>query len=434
MDSLWVKSAPEKPKFEELAGDRKTEVLIIGGGITGVLCAYYLKQEGVPFILVEAEEIGGKTTKNTTAKITLQHGLIYQKIAREYGIERAGMYYHAQKEALKEFQILCSQMDCDFQVKPAFVYSRRDRKKIEQEAKILEQIGCPFSFQTDLSLPFSVSGAIRVENQAQFHPLKFLYSVAKDLPIYENTRVLNLQGNVAHTKNGTICAKKVIVATHFPFLNRHGSYFLKQYQSRSYVLALEGADQVHGMYVDEDEKGLSFRNYRNLLLLGGGSHRTGKQGGNWEELERASGLFYPSAKEVFRWATQDCMPLDHIPYIGRYSSRTPNWYVASGFQKWGMTNAMAAARCLTQLVQGKRSQWESVFNPSRSIWHPELFSHLAETVMGFITPTRPRCPHLGCALHYNVQEHTWDCSCHGSRFTQRGDLIDNPANHGFSFR
>lgn len=181
------------------------------------------------------------------------------------------------------------------------------------------------------------------------------------------------------------------------------------------------------MYLDEAKTGLSFRNYKDLLLIGGGGHRTGKQGGGWWELEEFARRHYPKAREVARWATQDCMSLDGVPYIGRYSPATPDWYVATGFNKWGMTTSMAAAMILSDLVQGKENPYAAVFSPARSLLHPQLAVNGWETAVSLLTPTARRCSHLGCALHWNPQEHTWDCSCHGSRFTRAGKLIDNPA-------
>jgi glycine/D-amino acid oxidase-like deaminating enzyme len=199
------------------------------------------------------------------------------------------------------------------------------------------------------------------------------------------------------------------------------------YQHRSYVLALADAPKSKGMYVDEADKGLSFRTHQNLLLLGGGGHRTGKKGGNWRELRKFAIDNYPDSKEIYHWATQDCMTLDGIPYIGQYSKNTPNLFVATGYNKWGMTSAMVAARLLCDLVQEKHSPYKEVFSPSRSIWHPQLLVNGMEATINLLTPTRKRCPHLGCALKWNKQEHTWDCPCHGSRFTKEGEVIDNPA-------
>ena len=229
------------------------------------------------------------------------------------------------------------------------------------------------------------------------------------------------------TNRGKITAKTFIVATHFPFLNKHGSYFIKLYQHRSYVIALENAPVLDGMYVDESDTGLSFRTYDGKLLLGGGGHRTGKKGGGWNELRDFARRHFPDAREVAHWATQDCMTLDDIPYIGRYSKHTPDLYVATGFNKWGMTSSMVAANLLCDLVQGKKNPYTDVFSPSRSILHPQLIANTAESLLGLLTPTVPRCPHLGCALTYNKQEHSWDCPCHGSRFSEKGKLLDNPA-------
>ena len=199
------------------------------------------------------------------------------------------------------------------------------------------------------------------------------------------------------------------------------------YQHRSYVIALEGAKEVGDMFVDESKTGLSFRDADGLLLLGGGAHRTGKKGGSFLELRDFAKRYYKGAKEKYFWATQDCMTLDGLPYIGQYSPRTPNLYVATGFNKWGMTSSMVAATVLVDLILGKENIYAPIFSPRRSILHPQLAINAAESIVGLLTPTAPRCPHLGCALKYNPQEHSWDCSCHGSRFTKEGQLIDNPA-------
>ena len=280
MDSIWLQNS-EALDFPSLQSDIRTDVLIIGGGMAGILCAYMLNQAGVDCVLAEAEKICGGITKNTTAKITSQHGLIYGKLIREFGLEKAKGYYAANEAALERYRTLCENIDCDFEEKDAFVYSLDDRKKIEKELAALEKIGAEAEFACGLPLPFSVAGAIKFPRQAQFNPLKFANAVTNGLTIYENTKVLELIGTTAVTDRGRIQAEKIIGATHFPFINKHGSYFLKLYQHRSYVIALENAPQVDGMYVDENRKGMSFRNYNNLLLVGGGAHRTGKQGGNW---------------------------------------------------------------------------------------------------------------------------------------------------------
>ena len=426
MESLWQKTV-ELPRFDTLDQDLKTDVLIIGGGIAGLLCAYSLKQAGVDCVLVEAKQICSGITKNTTAKITLQHGLIYDKLIRTFGLTAAKLYLKANWSALELYAELSQTIDCDFQRRDSYVYSIDDTRKLEKELTALDKIGYGADFSQQLPLPFPVAGAVRIEHQAQFDPLKFLSAISKDLNIYENSAVLELRPDGAVTAHGVVSADKIIVATHFPFLNKHGSYFLKLYQHRSYVLGLKNGPDINGIYLDENEKGLSFRNAEGFLLLGGGSHRTGKKGGGWQELEAFAQRCYPDAPIAYCWATQDCMSLDGIPYIGRYSAKTPNLYVATGFNKWGMTSAMAAASLLTDLVLGKDNPYIDLFSPSRSILRPQLAVNSFETVVSLMTPTVPRCPHLGCALKYNPAEHSWDCPCHGSRFTSDGKLIDNPS-------
>lgn len=426
MESLWEQTS-RHTGFERLEQNMKTKVLIIGGGMAGVLCAYLLHQSGVPYVLLEAETIGSGITKNTTAKITSQHGLLYDKLIREFDVGRARQYLDANQAALQKYRELCRDIDCGFEEKNAYVYSLDDRRKIERELTALEKLGFRGEFTDRLPLPFSVAGGIRYPNQAQFHPLKFLSALSKGLHIYEHTPVRELVGTTAMADHGRVTAEKVIVTTHFPFLNKHGSFFLKLYQHRSYVIALENGPQVDGMYVDEAQTGMSFRNYENLLLLGGGDHRTGKKGGGWQELRDFARRHYPGATEKYHWATQDCMTLDGVPYIGPYSASTSGLYVATGFNKWGMTSSMASAMILCDLVQGKRNPYAEVFSPSRTILRPQLAVNGFEALVSLLTPSPRRCPHLGCALKWNPQEHTWDCPCHGSRFTEDGRLIDNPA-------
>lgn len=426
MTSIWTQAAL-LPRFAPLSGDCRTDVLIIGGGLAGILCAKHLQDAGIDYLLVEAERIGGGITKNTTAKITAQHGLIYHKLTKKFGAEKAGAYLKANLDALEKYRRLCRNINCDFQSQDSFVYSLNDRKKLENELSALKMLLSPAEFVETPLLPFQTAGAIKFPDQAQFHPLKFLSAIAVDLKIHENTKVLELSPHTARTDHGTVSAGKIIVATHFPILNKHGSYFLKLYQHRSYVLALENATIPGGMYVDESKTGLSFRSQGDLLLLGGGSHRTGKKGGNWAELEAFAAQHHPDSQIRSRWATQDCMTLDGVPYIGEYSARTEDLYVATGFNKWGMTSAMVAAQVLTDLIQGIESPYAELFSPSRSILHPQLAVNGFEAVTNLLTFSRKRCPHMGCALKWNPDERSWDCPCHGSRFEENGKLIDDPA-------
>ena len=407
---------------------------MIGGGMAGLLCAYRLKQAGADVILAEAGRICGGVTQNTTAKITAQHGLIYHKLLHKLGRERARYYLQANLQAVNQFHSLCKEIPCHFETQASFVYSSADRKALEQEVHALHQLGYPAGLQESLPLPFQTVGAVKFRQQGQFHPLEFAAHIARGLTIYENTPVRSIRGNTAITDHGQIVADKIIVATHFPFLNPHGAYFLKLYQHRSYVLALENTGFPGGMYIGSEQNSLSLRRFGAQLLLGSGGHRTGMSGGGWAELSAFAAQAYPQAREVGRWATQDCISLDSIPYIGQYSRSTPHLLVATGFSKWGMTGSMVSANILTDMVLGIENPWASVFSPSRSILQPQLAVNGAQAVLNLLRPTVPRCPHMGCALKWNSQERSWDCSCHGSRFDDQGQLLNDPAQQNLSQR
>ena len=426
MLSVWTANSKFET-FPELQEDIKTQVAIIGGGITGLLCGYMLKQKGVDCVILEADRVCKGVTQNTTAKITSQHGLIYDKLIKGFGIEKAQMYLQSNENAVKTYRKMCESIDCDFENKSNFVYSTNNLRKIEKELHALVRIGYNPDFTGEIPVPISIEGAVEFPRQAQFNPLKFLSYISKNLQIYEKTKVIEIRGKHAFTQNHKITAEYFIVATHFPFMNKYGGYFIKLYQERSYLIALERGPQINGMYVDEATKGMSFRNYKNYLLVGGGDHRTGKDGGNYTELRTFAKIHYPSNPEKYHWATQDCITLDEVPYIGRYSPKIPNVLVATGFNKWGMTSSMVSAQILSDMVVNKKNDYEELYNPSRSVITPQLAVNLFESTVGLLTPSTKRCPHLGCALKWNSAEHTWDCPCHGSRFTAEGSLIENPA-------
>lgn len=420
------------PSFPVLDSDTRTSVLIIGGGITGILTAYFLHRHGIPYILVEKDRICAHTTGNTTAKLTVQHSLIYDKLAKTCGDHTAKMYYKANAEALSLYQKLCKDVDCDFEIKTNFVYSVKNLRKLEKELDTAQRLGIDMSFSASVPLPIKTVGAVYLKNQAQFNPLKFLYTIARDLNIRQGTFIKKVDGNTAFTDRHKIVADHIVFATHFPFIDRHGLYFMKMHQNRSYVIALENAEDVRGMYIDESDKGLSFRNYDKLLFIGGSNHCTGKNSAAYEPLRSFAKKHYPTATEKYHWAAQDCMTLDSIPYIGQYSKKTAQWYTATGFNKWGMTGAMVGATMLRDAICGVENSYAEVFSPERSMLKPQLFVNGFDTVVNFITPIPKRCSHLGCALKYNKHEHSWDCPCHGSRFDKKGRIIENPANKDIS--
>ena len=431
MLSLW-ESGAEMPSFPKLKGNIKTDVLIIGGGIAGILCGYKLKKAGVDCVIAESDLICRGVTAGTTAKITVQHGAVFDKLINEFGTEKARLYLKANEKALCEYKELCRNIDCDFKEMDSYIYSLSNRKKIEKEVAALQKLGCNAEFCEKTELPFEIAGAVKISGQAQFNPLKFLSDISQGLTIYENTAVKELKGLTAVCDGGEIRAKKIIVATHFPIINKHGSYFLKMYQKRSYVSAFLGAKPLEGMYRDESEDGFSFRSAGKFLIIGGESKRTAKKSGGWEQIRSFADKYYPNTTEKYNWAAQDCITLDGVPYIGNYSANTPDLYVATGFNKWGMTSAMVAAEMLTDLITVKKNEFAEVFSPSRHILRKQLVFNAVSTAGGLLYPTVKRCPHLGCALKWNKNERTWDCSCHGSRFSEEGKLLNTPATENIN--
>ena len=431
MNSIWSETI-ELPHFSSLNEDVKTDVLIIGGGITGILCAYFLQKAGVDYILVEGKKICSGVTKNTTAKITSQHGLLYHKLLERFDLEYARKYLEINQMALEKYRQLCEGMDCDFEGKSSYVYSLNDKRKLEKEMKALDKIGFQAILNKTWELPFQTAGAVMFLDQAQFHPLKFIQNIAAGMHIYENTFVTEITPHLAKTTQGNIIFDKAVFATHFPIDNKHGMYFLKMYQNRSYVISLQNGPNLKGMYVDEAEKGMSFRTHSSeqgvSFIIGGGDHRTGKRGRNWTELRDFATRYYPNLKEEYYWAAQDCMTLDEVPYIGPYASKMPGCYVATGFNKWGITSSMVSAMLLTDMILGKENEFSEIFHPNRTMMRKQLFINAGESAMNLLSFSKRRCPHLGCALKWNKDEHSWDCPCHGSRFNENGKVLDNPAN------
>lgn len=472
MKSVWSESCNFE-KREALNKDIEVDTLVIGAGIAGILTAYMLKQSGKEVVLIDAAEIVSGNTKNTTAKITSQHNLIYYKLISEFGEEKARQYAKANELAIKRYKEIIKErkIECDFEEKPAYVYSLNKIDEIKEEVEAASKLGINAEFVEEVNLPFNISGAVKFNNQAQFNPLKFLKDISKDLTIYENTRALDIKENLVTTDRARITANNIVIATHYPIMNAPGYYFLRMHQERSYVVALENADNIDGMYIDLDEKGYSFRTYKNLLLLGGIKQRTGENetGGSYDKLRSVAKELYPESKEKYHWSAQDCMTIDGIPYIGKYSDETPNIYVATGFNKWGMTSSMVSAMIISDMILEKENDFSEIFSHKRfdlSLSINNVAKDMVETAKNFIAqkiyipssniehiknghggiveyegqkvgvykdnegktfivPTK--CTHLGCQLHWNADELTWDCPCHGSRFSYKGKVIGGPA-------
>lgn len=470
MESIWSQTCRLRQR-EALPGDTDTDIAVIGAGMAGVLIADALQAAGRRVIVLEAERIAGGQTRNTTAKITCQHGLLYEKLKRTLGTDRARQYAQANAAALEEYQRIISSrgIACDLEERDAYVYGA-DAAQLHAEAETAAALGLPASFTEETKLPFPTAGAVRFAHQAQFHPLKFLQAVSEPLTIYEQTSVQSVEEKLIVTARGRVRAEQIVFACHFPFVNFPGAYFARMHQERSYVIALENAAQMEGMWIGAEQGAYSFRNYGSLLLLGGGGHRCGENGagGQYALLRQKAAQWFPDSRETAHWSAQDCVTADSIPYIGPYAASRPNWYVATGFRKWGMTSSMVAALLLRDQICGRKNTWAEVFDPGRFDGKTlaglaqesgqavkgltrQLFQIPAKAAKklppghggvvfwkgeklgvykdegGTLWPVDIRCPHLGCQLEWNPDERSWDCPCHGSRFAQDGTLICDPA-------
>ena len=458
MKSLWSTTI-QLSERESLRADIRTENVVIGGGIAGILIAYLLQEKGQEVVVLEAKEIASGQTKNTTAKITSQHGCMYYDMIKKAGYERAKGYARANEAAIKSYKEIITKegIPCHFEELPSFLYSQKEdgMVKLKKEEKAARDLGIEAEYvrgdKID-ELPFGVMGALKFEGQAQFHPLEFIQGIAEKLTIYEHTRVLEVDEHFVITDKHVLVADNIIFATHYPFPIVPGYYFMRQHQNRSYVIALEGEGvpkELHGMYYGIDRDGLSFRHAEGKLLVGGGSYRTGKiprkerkvnsikkqvKMGGFCYLREQIKRCYSKAKEVANWAAQDCMPHDGIPFIGRFSRRHDNWYVATGFQKWGMTTAMVSAMIISDMIVGNPNEYAFVFTPQRLLIRAgykhflmDVWESITGIGKGLVASKGQRCTHMGCALQWNEEEESWDCPCHGSRYNPKGDLIDNPS-------
>ena len=476
MESIWSKTW-EMQKFPALNGSINTDVAVIGGGMAGILTAYQLEQAGVHTVVLEANRIGGGQTGNTTAKITSQHGLFCSRFIEKKGEETARRYIQANQAAVEEYKriIRHEQIECDLKEMDAYVYSQ-DGDKLRREAESAQSLGVRASFVEQIEIPVSCAGAVRFPGQAVFHPLKFISALAEKLTIYEDTPAKEVEENEIRTPCGSLRAEKIIFASHFPFINYPGMYFARMHQERSYAIALEHAGSINGMYIGDEDDSLSFRPYDKYILLGGQGHRTGenREGGRYERLREIGKALYPDSRLAACWSAQDCMTADYIPFIGQYASDRPDWFVATGFNKWGMSSSMVSAMFLRDMICGIANPWAEAFAPSRFSAEelPQImkdsgkavkgltkrFFHLPdETIRGLArghgavveTPQGKAgvykteedqicqvdivCPHMGCELAWNPDEKTWDCPCHGSRFDYEGNLLEGPAQEGIQY-
>jgi len=483
--SIWIDTTPPT-RYPELINFVKTDVAIIGGGIAGITAAYFLQKAGFKVAVVEAERIVAGTSGNTTAKVTSQHTLKYSLLEKKFGREKAQLYAQSHQWALKEIEriIKNEQIACDFQKLPAFTFSQTEKglNTLRKEFEICKSLGLPASFLTTVKeLPFEVTGALKYDDQACFHPRKFLLGLVKkmkNVTIFEYSRAISIEENDAgctvKTIKGTIKSKCVIVASNYPMYDK-GLFFLRMNQVRSYALAVRLKKMPKGMFISSDNPRISIRPHKSgraeWMIFGGANHVTGdgaSEGNRYELLEGLLKKRFKVNSIDYRWSAQDSFPIDNAPYIGKMP-RAKNIYVTTGYGEWGMTTSVVSAKLLSDLVEGESNTWEELYAPSRLkslAAFKKGADHVKRVVKSFtdhitkdeidklsdltpgsgkvisikgkkvaiskdqrgkITAVSATCTHMGCVVDWNNTEKSWDCPCHGSRFTPTGNVLTGPA-------
>ncbi len=478
--SLWLHDYNIK-SFEPLTSNMEADIVVIGAGLCGLLTAYMLKDTGQKIVIIDAGKIASGTSANNTAKITAQHGIMYKELF-DKDESAARLYKKVCTDAIENYKkiitennILCDYRECD-----ALVYSIDEEyaKKIVDEYEIATQLGFD-AYLTDTIEPnINVVNALGYKKQATFHPVKFMNEIVRLLEIsgvkiYENTTAIDIEDDIVETEDGwEIRASHIVMATHFPFFKIKGLYSLKMQQERSYIVALSGINKkIENMYIDAYEYGYSFKQHGEYLLVCGQDHKTGEDEGEdrFKELEEYAKYLYPESQIACRWAAQDCMTLDNMPYIGKYSTLMPNCYVATGFKKWGITLSMVAANTIKDMIINRVNEESNLFSPSRFKigstkklvefatdsgvafvkGHNNVFGISSELKLAKgdgvvmqhnniklaiyrgeddkLTCVSAVCSHLGCVVKFNKSEKTWDCPCHGSRYDINGNVIEGPA-------
>ncbi len=490
MYSIWLETFKYNKTFEKLNQNISCDVCIIGAGIFGLTCAYYLTKQGFNVAVLDRDDIGTKATGHTTAKITSQHGLIYKHLIDDYGLHFAKSYLYANQKAIDNIKgiIDTENISCDFNFENHCVYTTnaKDLKSIQDEINAVNSLDFNCEFVTKTGLPFDILGGICFKNQAQFHPYKYLCGLCNSISgrakIFTHTTICDVKNNGSFytsysDNNYKIESKFVIMASHYPFINIPGFYFSKMYQSTSYLIAIETNKTLFkGMYLSTSNPIFSFRTAKfgnkNFLLIGGANHKTGEShdfSNTYGVLENIAKKYYPDCKILYHWNTRDCITLDKIPYIGLYSSNLLNFYIGTGFNKWGMTSSNVAGNIIVDMINGKENPYSFVFDSTRikPIKNADEFKNVivqsskslildkikrSDLQLDNIAPNsggiievngqkvgiyksqdnkffavNPICTHLGCLLSWNNIDKTWDCPCHGSRFDYTGKSLYDPS-------
>ncbi|MFN2389851.1 MAG: FAD-dependent oxidoreductase [Actinomycetota bacterium] len=487
--SYWVDST-SSIEHPLLQGDVEADVAVIGAGIVGLTAGWLLKRAGKSVAVVEMDRLARGVSGYTTAKITAGHGLIYQELERKHGAEAARQYARANQLAVKLITERISEagIDCDLERRSNYVYceSPDAGDKIKQEVEAAKRAGLDVSFTTELDLPYPVAAAIRLDDQAQFHPRKYLLGLAKDIPgegshIFENSRVTELnEGEPCEvsTEHGRVVARDVIIATHYPFWDR-GLFFPRVHPKRSYALCapIESSAESSGMYISSEQPTRSIRTIadgeRRLLLVGGNGHAVGQKydtEADYRDLESWTRERFGVEEITHRWSTQDGATVDMLPYAGTARRSSQHVYTATGFGKWGMTNGTIGATVVSDAILGEANEFASLFDPHRAtvkasakkftvenskvarhwigdrVTHPQggAFDELQpgeaavkhvglSQVAGYrdddgtLHAVSAVCTHLACIVCWNPAEKSWDCPCHGSRFDTEGRVLHGPA-------
>ena len=483
--AYWEATAPETD-FPALSTDLTVDVAIVGGGIVGVTAARLLKAQGLSVALIEARRVGRQVTGRSTAKVTSQHNIIYRRLIDSFGEDAARTYAEANQQAIGRILALSEAhgIDCDFERRPAYVYARSEDylESIQQEAEAAARLGLPASFERNPGLPYLVAGAVRFDEQAQFHPCKYLAGLARTIPgdgshVFENTRALSAARTRVETDRGAVTAKEVLVATHLP-LGKIGLLFGRAFPFAHPMLAarLDGAKVPEGMFISLDQPTHSFRTHgqgENARLVAvGGTYKPGHpddERQSFADLERYVREDLGVGAIEHRWTNEDYQPEDGLPFIGRSSSREDAVLVATGFNAWGIAGGTVAGVILSDLAAGRANPWASLFDPTRvnvAAGGPTLLKENLVTAKHLVegwASRRPKaleavapgeasvirlggrqvgvyrdpngnvhavsavCTHMGCILGWNATDLTWDCPCHGSRFSVEGEVVHGPA-------
>lgn len=439
---IWLTS--EKESYPPLRGRQQAEAVVIGGGLCGMTTAYLLARGGLSVVLLEADRLGYGASGHTMAKVTVQHGLIYSRLKNKWGNGVAQAYAASQANALSTMAGLVEQLQipCGWTWQSASLAAATQAEELllEKEERAAQEAGIAASLKQGGGCPIPVRSLLTVPNQAMFDPFAYLRSLAGAFSamggrIYEESRVIAVSTQSVATETGSVHAPFVVIATHFPIINFPGWYFLRARQQRSHIMALWDAPAFEGMYLHIVEGGFSLRRHDGLTLLGLHDYTCGTHTDvDHEELLRIKASeYFPNSRPMAAWHSQDLMSADGLPFIGPYSRRTPNHFVAAGFSKWGMTNSMAAAQALSARILGKPLPESEIYDPARAMSRsasPVLYNFGAAAAAylgGLKRKSAPRCPHMGCRLKYTASTASWDCPCHGSRFDSIGRILNGPA-------